>query len=204
MQEASRERRCVVGLGNPGSDHEGTRHNVGFAVVDHLARQEGLLFESVAVLEGYMGPREVVCARSNERDALLLKPLTFMNRSGDVVAPLIEWAGIAPADLLVVYDDLDLPLGTLRLRPHGGHGGHNGMRSIFECLGSGSFPRLRVGIGNPRTDAVRHVLGLFTPAEQEEIAISVAEAAEAILAWLECGDIEGVMTRFHSRWSEGS
>ena len=195
-------RRIVCGLGNPGPDYAGTRHNVGFAVLDHLARREGLLFESPAVLEGFTGPRQFVCARV--RDALCVKPLTFMNRSGVVLAPIVRWAGVEPADVLVVYDDLDLPFSALRIRPHGGPGGHNGVRSILEHLGTERFPRLRVGIGNPRTDAARHVLDRFTPAEEEDIAISVAEAADAILAWLECGDIELVMTRFHSRWKEGS
>jgi PTH1 family peptidyl-tRNA hydrolase len=195
-------RRVVCGLGNPGPDYAGTRHNVGFAVLDHLARREGLLFESPAVLEGYTGPRQLVCARA--RDALLVKPLTFMNRSGVVLAPIVRWAGVEPADVLVVYDDLDLPFAALRIRPHGGHGGHNGMRSILESLGTEGFPRLRVGIGNPRTDAARHVLARFTPDEEEDIAISVAEATDAILSWLECGDIELVMTRFHSRWNQGS
>ena len=197
-------RRLVVGLGNPGPDYEGTRHNVGFAVVEHLARHEGLLFESPAVLEGYTGPRELLCARSFEPDALLVKPLTFMNRSGAVVAPLVQWAGVEASELLVVYDDLDLDFSKLRIRPHGGAGGHNGMRSILERLGTDRFPRLRVGIGNPRTDAARHVLARFTPAEEEDVAISVAEAADAILAWLGGEGIERVMTRFHSRWSEGS
>ena len=199
-----RVRRLVVGLGNPGPEYAGTRHNVGFDVLDHLALHEGLLFESTAVLEGYGGPREARVARCFAPDGLLVQPLTFMNRSGAVVAPLASWAGAEAADLLVVYDDLDLPFSTLRLRPHGGAGGHNGMRSILDHLGTDRFPRLRVGIGNPRTDAARHVLTPFTEAEREDIAISVAEAAEAILAWLESGDIERVMTRFHSRWTQGS
>ncbi len=204
MNEGKRVQRLVVGLGNPGPDYEGTRHNVGFAVVDHLAHHEGLLFESPSVLEGYTGPREFACARSFAPDALLVKPATYMNRSGAVVAPLVRWAGVEPEDLLVVYDDLDLPFATLRLRPFGGAGGHNGMRSILDSLGTDRFPRLRVGIDNPRTDAARHVLSPFSPAEQEDIAISVAEAAEAILFWLANGDIERCMTRFHSRWKEGS
>ncbi len=197
-------RRIVCGLGNPGPEYEGTRHNVGFAVVDRLARDQGLLFDSPAVLEGYGGPRGFACARWSERAALFVKPLTFMNRSGTVVAPVCTWAGVAPADLLVVYDDLDLPFAELRLRPHGGHGGHNGMRSILECLGSDRFPRLRVGIGNPRTDAARHVLARFTEDEAPLVAVAVAEAAEALQEWVACGDIERVMTRFHSRWNQGS
>ena len=133
-----------------------------------------------------------------------------MNRSGAVVGPVARHLAEVgeerlPEDrILVVYDDLDLPLGKLRLRPHGGAGGHNGMRSIIEHLDSDRFPRLRVGIGNPGTDAARHVLATFTEKERPEIEISIAEASEAILDWLQNGDIEGCMTRFHSRWNQES
>ena len=197
-------RRLVFGLGNPGPEHEGTRHNVGFRVLDHLARHEGLLFDAPKSLEGYRGNRSFRCARSFEPDALLVKPQTWMNRSGDVVAPLVQWAGLDPTDVLVVYDDLDLEVSRLRIRPWGGAGGHNGMRSIIDSLGSDRFPRLRVGIGRTSTDAARHVLSRFPPDEEVEIQISVAEASEAILDWLDSGDIERCMTRFHSRWNQGS
>ena len=194
--------RILVGLGNPGREYEETRHNVGFRVVERLALHEGLVFESPKVLEDYRGKRSFTVARSFDPDALVVKPQTFMNASGDAVAPLVRWAGIEPADLMVVYDDLDLPVGSLRLRPHGGHGGQNGMRSIIDGLGTNAFPRLRVGIGRPSTDAARHVLSPFAPKEQVEVDISVAEAAEAALDWLTHGDLEGCMTRFHSRWTQ--
>lgn len=193
--------RVAVGLGNPGPEYEGTRHNVGFEVLDHLARHEGLLFQPPRSLEDYRGPRGFLCARSFEPDALLVKPQTWMNLSGTVVAPIVHWARVEPAQLLVVYDDMDLPLGSLRIRPHGGAGGQKGMRSILDCLGSDRFPRLRVGIGRPRTDAARHVLAEFSSEERVEMDISVAEASEAVLHWLLEGDIEKCMTRFHSRWS---
>jgi len=196
--------KLVVGLGNPGPEYDGTRHNVGFEVLDRLARHEGLLFESAAVLEGYTGSREVRVARSHAPDALLAKPLTFMNRCGVVVAPLARWAGAAPEDVMVVYDDLDLPPARLRIRPHGGAGGHNGMRSILDHLGTDRFPRLRVGIGRRGPDAARHVLQPFDPSEREEMDVAVAEAAEAVLFWLTDGRIEECMTRFHSRWNEVS
>lgn len=197
-------RRLVFGLGNPGPDYAETRHNVGFRVLDHLGLHEGLLFEPPTALEGYDGPRAFTFARSHDPDALLVKPETFMNRSGDVVAPLARWAEVEPEDVLVVYDDLDLPLAKLRLRPHGGAGGHNGMRSILQSLGTDRFPRLRVGIGRDSTDAARHVLSRFTADQEVEISISVAEAAEAVLAFLRSGDIERCMSRFHSRWNDGS
>jgi len=209
--------RLVVGLGNPGPDYEGTRHNVGFQVVDRLARREGLLFHPGRKLEGFSGPGAFSWARLEQPRALLIKPETFMNRSGTVVAPLVRWAGgwaaveleVEPAaehvpdHVMVVYDDLDLDLGKLRIRPHGGHGGHNGMRSIIDCLDSDRFPRLRVGIGPAGADAARYVLGRFSPKEAIEAEISVAEATEATLDWLVTGDLEGCMTRFHSRWNQG-
>lgn len=195
--------KIVVGLGNPGPQYEGTRHNVGFQVLDRLAQEAKVLFQPATGLEVQVGSRSWSFARVPARDALLLKPEAYMNRSGDVVASVMTALGIEPAQCLVVYDDFDLPLGSLRLRPHGGPGTHNGMRSIVNALATDRFPRLRVGIGPGRTDAARHVLERFTPAERTEIDISVAEAAEAIAEWLASGDIEGCMTRFHSRWNQG-
>ena len=233
--------RLVVGLGNPGSEYEWTRHNVGFHVLDRLASLGGkTLFQTARQLDGYHGPGPFQWARIQDPRAFLLKPETYMNLSGDVVVHvarhLLETQGVdaqvledqvlearvlknrvlenrshppegeqeEPLDLsriLVVYDDLDLELGKLRIRPHGGAGGHNGMRSIIERLASDRFPRLRVGIGRAGTDAARYVLRPFPPDERVEAEISVAEAAEAILDWLESGDLEGCMTRFHSRWN---
>jgi PTH1 family peptidyl-tRNA hydrolase len=195
--------RLVIGLGNPGPEYEGTRHNVGFQVLDRIGKTQELLFQPAKSLDGYEGPRALRCARSTKLDALFVKPETYMNRSGEVVHALVRWLAIDPADLMVVYDDFDLPLGGLRIRPHGGSGTHNGMKSIVECLATDRFPRLRVGIGPARTDAARHVLEPFTDKERVEIEISVAEAAEAVLDWLQTGDIQGCMTRFHSRWKQG-
>lgn len=201
--------KLVVGLGNPGPEYESTRHNVGFMVADRIALHEGLLFRPARDLPAgqrgpYGGPRSFRWSRSFDPDAWFVKPEAYMNRSGAVVAPLASWLGIDPEGVMVVYDDLDLPLGSLRIRPHGGAGGHNGMRSILESLGSDRFPRLRVGIGSPGTDAARHVLQPFSERERTEIEISVAEASEAITAWLLSGDIQGCMTRFHSRWKQDS
>lgn len=195
--------RLVLGLGNPGLEYERTRHNVGFDVVEHLARREGLFFESATVLERYDGPSAFLGARSFEPDALLVKPTTFMNRSGAIVPPLLAWAGAAPEQMLVVYDDLDLPLAKLRLRAAGSSGGHNGLQSILETLGTDRVPRLRVGIGRPRTDAAHHVLERFAPEEQKEIDGAVAEAAEAVFAWLRGDELDRLVARFHSRWNQG-
>jgi peptidyl-tRNA hydrolase, PTH1 family len=217
--------RIVVGLGNPGPEYEWTRHNVGFHVLDHLALHEGLLFQTARQLEktmevaprdglsvggesqesavgSYGGPRKFKFARDFDCDALLVKPETFMNLSGDVVGALARWACVPPEDILVVYDDLDLDPGRLRLRPHGGAGGQKGMRSIIDSLGTNHFPRLRVGIGRPRTDAARHVLEKVSSEERADFEISIAEASEALLDWIQSGDIEGCMTRFHSRWNQ--
>lgn len=193
--------KLVVGLGNPGPRYEATRHNAGFRVVDRIAERAGVLFRSGRDLDGYEGPAELELALVP--GALLLKPLAFMNRSGDVVAPILAWLESDPGSLLVVYDDLDLPLGKLRIRPRGGPGTHNGMRSIVESLATESFPRLRVGIGPARTDAARHVLEPFTVEEEATIEVAVDEAADAIGAWLSTGDLDACMTRFHSRWNQG-
>jgi PTH1 family peptidyl-tRNA hydrolase len=212
--------RLVVGLGNPGAEYEWTRHNIGFHVLDRLASlRGGPLFQTARKLDGYRGPGPFRWARIQDPEAFLLKPETYMNLSGDVVIRvarhLFEAEGnppegepgdesLDPSRILVVYDDLDLELGKLRIRPHGGAGGHNGMRSIIDRLASDRFPRLRVGIGRAGTDAARYVLRPFPPDERVEAEISVAEAAEAILDWLETGDLEGCMTRFHSRWNRSS
>ena len=209
--------KLVVGLGNPGPEYERTRHNAGFRVVDRVASRAGAFFQSARKLEGYEGPREFEFARLPSRadaspldahptasgSALLVKPTAFMNLSGAVVAPLAGWLALEPARILVVYDDLDLPLGKLRIRPHGGPGTHNGMRSIVERLATDQFPRLRVGIGAARTDAARHVLEEFTASEEKDIGIAVEEAADAVAFWIATGDLDLCMTRFHSRWNEG-
>ena len=194
----------VVGLGNPGAEYAGTRHNVGFHVLEHLALREGLLFEDPRTLEDFSGPSNFEVARSHDPDALLVKPTTYMNLSGEAVLPLLEWAGGSVEDVLVVYDDMDLPFGRLRLRPHGGAGGQKGMISILETLESDRFPRLRVGIGRPETDAARHVLSTFGPEEQGVLDELAAEAADAIHLWLRNGDVEECMTRFQSRWNQGT
>lgn len=194
-------RALVIGLGNPGPEYDWTKHNVGFHVLDRLAAEEKSIFQSARRLDGYTGSNHFTFARSNKHDALFVKPSTYMNRSGEAVLALKNWSALESTSILVVYDDLDLPLTKLRIRPFGGPGTHNGMRSIVLSLGTDRFPRVRVGIGPAPTDAARHVLERFSKEQQPEIEISVAEAAEAISAWLVALDIESVMTRFHSRWT---
>jgi PTH1 family peptidyl-tRNA hydrolase len=211
-----RVEKLVVGLGNPGPRYERTRHNAGFRVVDRVANRWGVIFEPARKLEGYEGPRDFEFAKLlwdlsefptlptiDPWATLLVKPRTFMNLSGDVVAPILSSRNLAPADLLVVYDDLDLPLGAKRIRPHGGAGTHNGMRSIVDRLASDRFPRLRLGIGTAGTDAARHVLEDFTEDEEKVIERAADEAADAICFWIATGDLDACMTRYHSRWKEG-
>jgi PTH1 family peptidyl-tRNA hydrolase len=196
--------RLLVGLGNPGPEYEWTPHNLGFHVVELLAQREGQLFEPATKLSGWTssdGPVEFTWSRVS--DGLLVKPQTYMNLSGEVVAPLVHWQAAEPGELMVVFDDLDLPFGVRRLRPHGGTGGHKGMKSIVERLGTDRFPRLRIGVGRPSTDAARHVLSRYSGEEQRVAEASVHEAAEAAADWLRTGDIEKCMTRFHSRWNPG-
>ena len=209
--------RVVVGLGNPGPEYDWTRHNVGFHVLDRLAQDHAealsadakpdLLFRSASRLNGYSGKRAFHWLYLESRQALLVKPTTFMNLSGEAVAPLLRYLSPPESNfdlsrMMLVYDDMDLPLGQLRIRPHGSAGGQRGMRSIIEHLDADCFPRLRVGIGRPGTDAARHVLEVFPSAERTEAQISVAQAAEAILDWLDHGDLNECMSRFHSRWNQ--
>jgi len=168
----------VIGLGNPGRKYERTRHNAGFLAVDELAR--GLRFDlnqekyHALVGRGKRGGGEV----------LVVKPQTFMNESGRSVAAALRYTGSSVADLVVVHDDLDLPLGTVRIKTGGGHGGHNGLRSIIDHTGTPEFVRVRVGIGRPPVgrDAADYVLSPFLPAEQQAAADAIARAAEAVNA----------------------
>lgn len=203
--------RLVVGLGNPGPEYEGTRHNVGFHAVEAVARRAKSIFEAGRKLESWKGRSDFEYARMVHPEALLVKPSCYMNLSGDVVAPLLRGLALTPERVLVVYDDLDLPLGAKRIRPRGGPGTHNGMRSLVNRLAAefpdrpaGDFPRLRIGIGSAGTDAARYVLERFSKKEQVEIDIAVEEAADAILDWLVTGDVDGCMTRYHSRWNGGA
>lgn len=169
--------KLVIGLGNPGKEYERTRHNIGYRVVDKLAAQQGWKWNerrSRAVLaSGNLGLEKVTLA----------KPITYMNLSGEAVGELMRWYKLQPEDVLVVYDELDLPVGKVRLRSSGSAAGHNGMKSIIRHLHTDSFPRLRVGVGHPTNSHIEgkdHVLGV--PQTDESILIERAEdrAVEAI------------------------
>jgi PTH1 family peptidyl-tRNA hydrolase len=183
----------IVGLGNPGAKYASQRHNVGFMAIDRLAARYGVAVDR---------PRNNALVGEGEvagRRALLVKPQTFMNVSGEAVGPLLKRNGAPPADLLVVYDDLDLPLGKLRLREKGSAGGHNGMKSIIQAIGSDAFPRVRIGIGRPEAEgrtAIEHVLGRFLPDEQDTLDSVLDRAVQAIECFLEEG-IQPAMNRYN-------
>ena len=198
--------KLVVGLGNPGREYAATRHNIGFVVLDRLAEKLECSFRrkwrfSAEVAEAAVGAAGKV---------VLAKPRTYMNRSGVAVGALLNWLKLVPAEMLVVVDDADLPLGQIRLRASGGSGGHHGLRSIIEALGSDEgFARLRVGIGRPSTgpgtgtppagaDITGHVLGKFATAEQELAGQAAARAVEAIEYCLRDGLAEA-MNQFNRR-----
>jgi PTH1 family peptidyl-tRNA hydrolase len=171
----------IVGLGNPGKGYASHRHNVGFRVVEALARAHHLSFSRQ---KGFQA--RVAEGRIAGRRAILAKPQTFMNLSGRAVGRLVRARGIEIEGLLVVYDDLDLPLGRLRLRPEGGAGGHKGMRSILDTLGNQAFPRLRIGIGRPpgQMDPADYVLRPFRTEEEPALVQVVARAVAAVECWL--------------------
>lgn len=185
--------KLIVGLGNPGPRYRGTVHNVGFDVVDEVARRRGVSFEAA--------PADALMARLRDVDggALLVKPLTFMNVSGDAVGALQRYFRIPLEDLLVVVDDVALPAGRLRVRRSGSAGGHNGLKSIIACLGTDGFARLRVGVGrgDPRRDLSDHVLSRVTGELRETLDGATAQAADAAELFL-AAPVEEVMKRFNA------
>ena len=183
--------KVVVGLGNPGPKYAGTRHNVGFDVVDYLA--------GAPSCGPFRSKFQALVAEAKEGDeqVLLVKPETFMNLSGRAVREVVGFYKLAPADVLVVCDDFNLPLGKLRARAKGSHGGQNGLRNIQEQLGTDEYPRLRVGVGQPGPgDPVDHVLSRFKAGERKAIDEAVAKAAEGVLIWVKSG-IEACMNRIN-------
>jgi PTH1 family peptidyl-tRNA hydrolase len=178
-------------LGNPGAPYRGTRHNVGFDVLDVLAGRHGLTFRVSGDVAGAEWRRP-------DEKVLLLKPLTFMNLSGQAVSAVLGFYKIAVDDLLVVCDDVNLPLGRLRARARGSEGGHNGLRSIAEQLGTTEYARLRVGVGrgNTERELSDHVLGKFAPDERPEIEDAVIRAADAVELFVDQG-LAKVMASFN-------
>jgi PTH1 family peptidyl-tRNA hydrolase len=184
--------RVVVGLGNPGSKYHGTRHNVGFAVIDALAAspsagkfQSRFQAQIAEVMEG-------------DQKVLLVKPETFMNLSGRSVRQIVDFYQLPVEDLLVVCDDVNLPLGRLRARAKGTHGGHNGLRDIQNHLGTTDYARLRIGVDAAgQGDLVDHVLGRFRPSERNVIEDALALAVQAVSVWMQQG-IDVCMNRYNA------
>jgi PTH1 family peptidyl-tRNA hydrolase len=177
--------KAIVGLGNPGSRYAGTRHNVGFAIIDVLAK-------SPRAGRFHSRFQASVCELIEESQKILLvKPETFMNLSGRSVRQIIDFYQLPIEDLLVVCDDINLPLGKLRLRPRGTHGGHNGLRDIQNHLGTSEYARLRVGVGSPEeSDLVDHVLSRFRPTEEAVIDDAEIRATQAVIVWVQHGSEE--------------
>lgn len=183
----------ICGLGNPGRKYEGNRHNVGFQIIDRLAERWQLEFRRMR-FKAYVTQGQIAGAK-----AILAKPMTFMNDSGQAVVPLLHWHKLDATQLLVVYDDLDLPLGQIRLRPSGSDGGHKGIRSIIRQLGSRDFSRVRVGIGRPEYgEPHQYVLNDFGPDQEVPIRQAYDEAIEAIEYWIQHG-IQATMNEFNGR-----
>lgn len=183
----------VVGLGNPGRRYEGTRHNAGFMAVERLQRR---------LPEGTSRARfqaHIVETRDGDSRVVLAQPQTFMNESGIAVAQLVRWYKVPLDRLLVVYDDLDLPLGTIRLRADGSDGGHNGIASIIRSLKTNTFPRLRIGISRPASGpTVPYVLSRFNATERRELEDILDRASDAILVWIREG-LVSAMNQFNQK-----
>ena len=178
--------RLIAGLGNPGSEYAATRHNIGFMVVDQLAAQLGSMWERSTKWDA-------VSARCG--DALLVKPISFMNRSGYPLFAIAQFYKIAAAQILVVLDDLALPVGRLRLRANGGPGGHNGLESIVMQFGTEEIPRLRIGIGEaPREGSVDYVLGRFFEEEKPIVKSAIDRAVDAVKCAIDNGLVSAMNT----------
>jgi PTH1 family peptidyl-tRNA hydrolase len=178
--------QLIVGLGNPEPKYDKTRHNIGFDAVDALARRGQISWSENRRFQGWFG--EGSGLKGNK--LRLLKPLTYMNRSGQAIRAVMDWYKLPPESVLIIYDDMDLPVGRLRLRLLGSAGGHNGMKSAIAHLGTQNFPRLRIGIGKSSQDkgSISHVLGKFSPQETELIS----KVLELVVETVELGLKEGV------------
>ena len=192
--------RLIVGLGNPGSKYDRTRHNIGFEIVEAFAKS----LPDVSLVGNKRFQGETGEFRSAGERTVLLKPTTYMNRSGQAVRAVLDWYKLEPSAVLVVYDDMDLPTGKLRMRLSGGAGGHNGMKSIISHLGTKEFPRLRVGVGaaDKSGDAngavVSHVLGRFAPEDRKIVDAVIPMAIDAIDLSLRKG-VERSMNLYNGR-----
>jgi len=186
--------RLICGLGNPGPEHEADRHNAGYWFIDRLIHSHGGMLKPEAKFSGELGRTSI-----DGHDVRLLQPTAYMNRSGQSVQAVLSYFNIAPDELLVVHDELDLPPGTVRLKRGGGHGGHNGMRDIISHIGR-EFFRLRIGIGHPgsRNDVTDYVLKRPSRDDRDRIEASIAEAVDVLPLFLGQGD-QKAMHKLHSK-----
>jgi PTH1 family peptidyl-tRNA hydrolase len=188
LEQNTSQIRLVVGLGNPGAEYTATRHNVGFAVVDRLAAEWGLTWQQSKSWHALWAKGE---------KAILVKPASYMNRSGEPLQAIAHFYKIAPSETLVVLDEMALPLGRLRLRPDGGTAGHNGLESIIVQFGTEEIPRLRIGIGAaPREGAVDYVLGRFFEEERPLVEKTIARATDAV-KWAIDNGLLSAMNQFN-------
>jgi len=184
--------KLIVGLGNPGKKYENTRHNTGFAVIDRTLAKLNVELDKNKFNADY-----TMINRNGEK-IYILKPLTYMNLSGEAVAPFMKYFSIEPEDLVVVHDDLDLPVGKIRLRQSGSCGGQNGMRNIIDLLGDSNIKRIRVGIGkDPLIPVVDYVLGKTKKEDLEVYNQALDKASDALIYWLDHDDFSKVMSNFN-------
>ena len=190
--------KIIVGLGNPGIPYRMTRHNIGFQVADRLAKMNHILI-STKRFKALYGK-----GRIDSQEVVLAKPMTFMNRSGEAVNKALRFFCVGMEDLIVIHDDLDLPLGRLRFKRRGGDGGHQGVRSIIEMTGGNSFLRLKVGIGRPPQgmDPAEYVLDVFDKIEQSQLDQILSQAAESLRVMLLEG-LEAAMNRYQKKRTGG-
>lgn len=187
--------KLIVGLGNPGKKYEHSRHNFGFMLLDRLAADQGFSFENHAKFQGQLAE---VRDRTHQK-IFYLKPQTYMNLSGQAVGPLCQFYKLEPEDILVVFDDVDMPLGKVRFARQGRSGGHNGIRSIIETLGTQEFPRLKLGVGRPQVvqkEVSDHVLEKFSKEEFKQVTDILKTGKKAVQTYLDEG-IERAMNLFN-------
>ena len=186
--------KVVVGLGNPGREYQDTRHNVGFAVIDEIAKRYSADVTSVKFKSLYTD------IRIKNSKVLLVKPTTYMNNSGQALREVMDFYKLDPSDILVIYDDIDIPIGKIRVRKKGSSGSHNGLRSIVKHLGSEEFPRIRVGIGRPdeRISLTNYVLGKFSEDERIDINKAIKNSADAVESLIDVG-IDNTMNKYNSK-----
>lgn len=179
--------KIIVGLGNPGKEYKNTRHNIGFMVLEEMASRYPVEKQE-SKFDAIIGE-----IRINGEKILLVKPLTYMNLSGQSIQPLIRWHKLDLQDFMVIYDDMDLPLGTIRMRASGGSGGHKGIKSIIDRMATSEFARTRVGIGHPADrEAAEWVLGRFGPEEKKQMEQTIKQAADAVERWINSGITEAM------------